>query len=83
MLLTYEAILEGNVLKWKGAAPKQDNVAVYVTLLNEPLDAAEKAIQGRQMGDALAALATLGERSIPDPIVWQEEMRLERPLPRD
>ena len=83
MLLTYEAILEGNVLKWKGEAPKQDNVAVYVTLLDKPLDAAEKARQGSQMGDALAALATLDERSITEPIAWQAEMRRERPLPRE
>lgn len=83
MLLTYEAILEGNVLKWKGEAPKQvreqGEVAVYVTLLDEPVD----QTKGRRMEAALAALAALPNRSIVDPLAWQQETRQERPLPRD
>ena len=88
MLMTYEAILEGNKLKWKGAAPRQTvekkEVAVYVTILDTPpLEEARAQAQGRKMADALAALAALDNRSITNPLAWQEEVRQDRPLPRE
>ena len=88
MLMTYEAILEGNKLKWKGAAPRptadKKEVAVYVTILETPPHEEPQAQpQGRKMADALAALAALDNRSITDPLAWQEEARQDRPLPRD
>jgi hypothetical protein len=88
MLMTYEAILEGNKLKWKGAAPRQvtekREIAVYVTILDTPPHEEPKApAQGREMADALAALAALDNRSITDPLAWQEETRQDRPLPRE
>lgn len=87
MLMTYEAVLEGNKLRWKGASPQQatekGQIAVYVTLLNKSPDAPESQAQGRKMAEALAALAALDEHSITDPITWQKETRQDRPLPRD
>lgn len=88
MLMTYEAILEGDKLKWKGAAPQQTavqkEIAVYVTILDTPpLEELKTEASGRKMADALAALAALENRSIPDPLAWQEEVRQDRPLPRD
>ncbi len=87
MLTTYEAVLKGNKLKWKNAAPQQtakkEWVDVYVTVLDKSSDAPERQVQGRKMAEALAALAALGSRSITDPLVWQKEIRQDRPLPRD
>ena len=86
MLMTYEAILEGNKLKWKGAAPQQtaekSRIDVYVTLLDKSPDAPDRRIQGRKMAEALAILAALNTRSIIDPLAWQNEIRQDRPLPR-
>ncbi len=86
MLQTYEAILQGNKLKWKGAAPhqvdKHRKIAVHVTLLENITDVSEAADQGPKMAAALASLAALRERSIADPVAWQKESRQDRPLPR-
>ena len=86
MLATYEAVLQGNKLKWKNPIPrriaKRDNVTVYVTILDEKATASEKMIQGRKMADALESLSVLEERSITDPLAWQVEVRQDRPLPR-
>ena len=84
MLMTYEATLEGNKLKWKGAAPKQiaenKQLAVYVTILDSPPEEPQTPAQGRKMAEALASLAALENRSITDPLVWQEETRQDRPV---
>ena len=66
MLTIYEAILEGNKLKWKGTVPqisKNRRIDVYVTFLDKSLDV-DKRSQGRKMAEALAALADLRTRSI-------------------
>lgn len=87
MLIEYEAILEGNKLKWKGAAPQQlgqkNKIAVYVTLLEKLPDLPERRKQGQKMAEALIALAALSERSISDPLTWQKETRQDRPLIRE
>ncbi len=87
MFMTYEAILEGDKLKWKGSVPQQvsakGQIAVYVTLLEEVPEVLEKQEQGQKMAEALSKLAALNERSIADPLLWQKELRQDRPLPRE
>lgn len=87
MLMTYEAILEGNKLKWKGDVPRQvdqkSKIAVYVTLLEKLPDVPERQVQGQKMAEALTALSALSKRSIGDPLTWQKETRQDRPLPRE
>lgn len=89
MLATYKAILRGNQLEWHEQMPPQSAhqqpVTVYVTLLNEPIIAPEKAVQGAQMAAALTALAN--ERpslpqTIADPLTWEREQRQDRSLPQ-
>ena len=86
MLATYKAILRGNQLEWHEQIPPQlaqQPVAVYVTLLDVPITATEKSVQGAQMAAALTALATLQSESqtIVDPIAWEREQRQDRSLP--
>jgi hypothetical protein len=87
MLMTYEAILEGDKLRWKGSKPQQvsekSQIAVYVTLLEKISEEPHKQTQGRQMAEALANLAALKQRSIADPLLWQKEIRQDKPLPRE
>lgn len=87
MLMTYEAILQGNKLKWKGTAPmqvtSQKEIRVYVTLLDAIPDTPENEERGQKMVAALSALAALGNHSIPDPLAWQKEIRQDRPLSRE
>ncbi len=84
--MTYKATLQGNKLEWKDAIPRQitdrRQVAVYVTILDDPVPTPEKTEQGRKMAQALAVLSTLDDRSIANPIEWQAEIRQDRPLPR-
>ena len=87
MLMTYKAVLRGNQLEWRGAAPQplagQKQVDVYVTILDEQvLDTADKATQGQKMAVALEELATLPVRSVSDPLEWERVQRQERELPQ-
>ena len=65
MLPTYKAILRGNRLEWRGSGrqylPTDRPVAVYVTVLDEPLgevDGGEKG-QGARMAASLERLAEI------------------------
>lgn len=79
MLPTYKATLNGTQLKWAEQAPVlQENVSVYVTILQEPL---VSAAQGAEMAEALTQLAKMGGlTAISDPTAWQREQRQERDL---
>ena len=88
MLPTYKAILRGNRLEWRGSGrqylPTDRPVAVYVTVLDEPLaevDASEKG-QGARMAAALERLAEIHALAdINDAATWEREARQERALP--
>ena len=86
VLPTYKAILRGNRLEWRGDArqhPAGDRpVAVYVTVLDEPLGAVDAAEQRERMAEALARLAEIHALAdIEDASGWERETRLERALP--
>ena len=91
---SYEAILHGDRLEWRGQRPpiasEPVTVTVTVTVPVTPLqpDPPEVAPpKGEPNGKAIAALfeelarrGTL-ESAIPDPAAWQREIRRDRPLP--
>lgn len=88
ILPTYKAILRGNRLEWRGSArqrPQTDHpMAVYVTVLDEPLgevNASGKG-QGARMAAALGRLAEIHALAdINDAATWERETRHERALP--
>jgi hypothetical protein len=86
MLNTYKAILKNDHLEWREEIPKnlpkEMGVAVYVTILDEPIDIPEDISRGQRMAEALAQLAETNSLSeINDPAAWEREIRKERPLP--
>ena len=82
-LATYKATLIGNHLQWDVDIrdyinPKRP-LAVYVTILEQPID---EMGQGERMAQALEKLATTNTlQSINDPVQWQKEIRKDRPRP--
>ncbi len=82
MLQGYRAVLRGDRLEWSEAAPPEagnGGVPVVVIVLEE----ADLAVlsHGEQMAAALARLAEAGGvTSFGDPLVWQREIREDRPL---
>jgi hypothetical protein len=78
---TYNAILNGNRLDWKGEAPKEQGpVDVQVTVIETSNGSSE--MRGRAMAQALSALADRRAFAlIPDPIEWQRDVRKDRDLP--
>ena len=85
MLSTYPAILRGQILEWLQEKPPQLNpnraVSVHVTILEETANATPPE-QGRRMAAALAQLARLrSEVATMDPLLWERDVRRERPLP--
>lgn len=86
MLPTYKAILRGNYLEWRGNVsehvPLDRAVAVYVTILDEPVIDTAVGNQGQRMAAALEQLAEMHALpDIGDPLVWEREMRRDRELP--
>jgi hypothetical protein len=86
MLNTYKAILKGNHLKWNEDAPDhlapEDAVAVYVTILDEPVVPSPIIQQGQSMAAALERLAAVNALAdLTDPVAWEREMRQDRLLP--
>jgi len=79
---TYDAVLTGDHLEWKGnspKAPKPVEVKVEVPDADDELCAEERR---RLREEALRELAALGAfRDIDDPVAWQREIREDRPLP--
>ena len=82
MLTAYRAMLKGDRLEWAEAAPPDvgnGGLPVVVVVLKE--SEPEALSRGDQMAAALTALAELGGvASITDPLVWQRELREDRPL---
>jgi hypothetical protein len=85
MLRTYEAVLNGDHVEWKGEAPHLDAAArVHITVLESapPLAMNRAQSDGRAMAAALESLAKQGTfKDIVDPVEWQREIRKDRPLP--
>lgn len=89
MSSTYLATLRGNCLEWREAAPEEldegEALEVSVTVLSQALGKGEQQAQGEQMAAALAELAAHAAeglaREIPDPAMWQRELRSDRELP--
>ena len=85
---TYKAILRDNCPESRGSGrqhpPANRPVAVYITVVDEPLgevDAGEKG-QGARMAAALEQLAEIQALTdINDAATWEREMRQERALP--
>ena len=86
MTRTYKAILRGDRLEWAGNAPEQSHseqeVEVYVTILQSTETSARETSDGKAMAEALKRLAASGSLSnISDPLAWQGEQRQDRLLP--
>jgi len=83
MLGKYRATIHGDIISWDGDIPAEvanDGVMeVYVTPVGET---ANTVPNGQR---AMAALERIAEKggitSIVDPVSWQREIRLDRPLP--
>lgn len=86
MLNTYKAILKNDHLEWDeeipNNLPKETGVAVYVTILDKPIDIPGDISRGHRMAEALAQLAEANSLpEISDPAAWEREIRKDRPLP--
>jgi hypothetical protein len=82
MSRTYDAVLTGDRLVWKGSAPcNAESVDVKVEVL-EADDVLTPDERRRLREEALRELAAMGAfREIDDPVAWQREIRKDRPLP--
>ncbi len=84
---TYRAVLKGDRLEWRGKIPpevaEEMAVPVDVTILREEKLSASRTEQtGARMAAALENLAaSSAAAAIEDPVVWQREVRRDRPLP--
>ena len=82
MLTTYEAILRGNIIEWRGDAPRSlppgQAVNVHVTVLATPI---AESNQGERMAAALEVIAQSRSLEGLDAAAWEREERAERPLP--
>lgn len=78
---TYRAVLRGDRLEWIDLPPEwRQDVPVHIALQGNISDAPD--MRGSAMAEALADLAGIGGlSSISDPVVWQRDLRKERPLP--
>ncbi|CUS05811.1 conserved protein of unknown function [Candidatus Promineifilum breve] len=82
MMNAYRAVLKGNRLEWMEEPPPEmanGGVQVVVLMLENPVGSYPS--RGEAMAAALAGLAeTGGPTSFGDPLVWQREIREDRPL---
>ncbi|MBV9108963.1 MAG: hypothetical protein JO306_06130 [Gemmatimonadetes bacterium] len=79
---SYDAVLTGNCLEWKGSAPDTRQPTEVKVIVREEEDAAEAAARRRRALAALEELAARGGiKSIPDPAEWHRQNRTDRPLP--
>ena len=81
----YDAILRGDTLEWTGARPSEleqtKPIPVHVVLREDAPQISEEE-RKRRLGAALDAVIKLNPfREIDDPVAWQREMRVDRPLP--
>jgi hypothetical protein len=86
MLETYKATLRGNKIEWNGEIPKylnvEENVNVYITILEESNSRRENKFRGQKMSEALEKLASINALAeIKDASEWQRKHRQDRSLP--
>ena len=85
MLSTYKAIVRGTTIEWGSDVSEHIRpdrpVAVYVTVLDEPVYTSPET-QGQRMADVLQQLAAIHALAdISDPAAWEREIRQDRQLP--
>ena len=84
---TYRAVLKGDRIEWRGEVPPEADrdraIPVDVTIVrDERFSASRAAHAGERMAAALENLAaSQAVAGIEDPVVWQREVRRDRPLP--
>jgi hypothetical protein len=83
MKTSYEAIIDGDRLIWIGEAPdagRRLRARVYVSPEQEALP---PGVTGKDLADHIRKVVaeTGGVTSIKDPVAWQREQRVDRPLP--
>ena len=82
MSRTYDAILSGHHLEWKGSSPFAETPVNVQLVVPDPVDELSREDRRRLREEALRGLQEIGAfRSIDDPIEWQREIRKDRPLP--
>jgi hypothetical protein len=84
MLPTYEAVLDGDHVEWRGEPPKLGTARrVHITVLDaEPENVGSGGLSdGKAMAAALDAIADRGTLDGIDSLEWQREVRKDRPLP--
>jgi hypothetical protein len=90
MSRSYPAILEGDRVRWTGAAPADHGpVRVNITVVGPESEGTPQASpapnghaqRGRSMADALSRLATSNAfAELTDPSAWQRDTRADRAL---
>ncbi len=86
MLETYKATLRGGKIEWNGEVPKlldvEQNINVYITILEETGSNRENKTRGQKMSEALERLASINALAeIEDASEWQRKQRQDRSLP--
>ena len=77
---TYEAYVEDGAVTWIGDPPPlSGRVRLRMRIVPEPGSEPNGAKLGRLIDDYLAR--TGGLTTIDDPVAWQREQRIDRPLP--
>lgn len=80
----YDAIIDGGQVRWVGLAPQASGpMRVRVEVDVEGSGHEGLRGQGAYVAEAMrrAVAATGGVTSIHDPIAWQREARVDRPMP--
>ena len=85
MYQTYDAVLHGDTIEWKGERPadlsQNEDIEIEIRIVKTtPL--LSKAERGKRMAAALEEIAQRGTfAEITDPAAWEREIRKDRPLP--
>lgn len=84
MAMTYDGTLQNNHIEWENESPKELHdgrpIRVRVTVLEEGSSPSEQERRDRMVA-ALEELGRLGTFAGIDPVEWQREQRVDRPLP--
>ena len=82
-MTTYAAVLRDRQIEWLGDQPrKRDDSRPLKVFVTVPDEASIPAVnQGRQMAAALERLAQLRAFQDTEPLQWQRDIRVDRPLP--
>lgn len=81
MSRTYEAVLDGDHLEWKGSSPKTTSPIDVTVEVPDEADLLSPEERRRRRDAAQEKLRAMGGiKSIPDPVAWQREMRKDKPL---